>query len=122
VTVAVVSAAMGAFLLLGASLAGLLRHVAGIPVEVLFVFVLAVTVAGIWVGAWLSGRLTGGDRRRYLASGVGGCTGLVVAVGLAYASTKMLGGVLDLLAILAPGVLAALAANAADRESPAAKP
>lgn len=118
VTVAVISAAVGAFLLLGASLAGVIRHFTGIPIEVLFVFVLGVTVGGVWVGAWVSGRLTGGNRKRYIATGIGGCVGLVVAIGLGYASTKALGGILDLVAILSPGAVAAIAGNATEREGP----
>jgi hypothetical protein len=122
VTIAVVSASMGAFLLLGGSIAGALRHFLGLPIEILFVLVLAAGVAGVWAGAWLAGRLTGGNRRRYLASGIGGSAGLLVAVGLAYASTKVLGGILDLLAILSPGTLAALAANAVERDPPTTEP
>src|SRR6202007_2427820 len=61
VTLAVVSASTGAFLLLGGSIAGGLRYWAGVPFEVLFVLVLAAAVAGVWVGAWLSVRLAGGD-------------------------------------------------------------
>jgi hypothetical protein len=125
VTLAVVSAGTGAFLLLGGSIAGGLRHWTGIPLEVLFVFVLAAAVAGVWVGAWLSVRLTGGDAARYKATGIGGTVGLGVAIGLGYASTKFLPGVLPLLAILSPGAIAAIAANASDptrRERPAVEP
>jgi hypothetical protein len=125
VTLAVVSAATGAFLLLGGSIAGGLRHWTGIPLEVLFVFVLAAAVAGVWVGAWLSVRLAGGDAARYKATGIGGTVGLGVAIGLGYASTKFLPGVLPLVAILSPGAVAAIAANASDptrRERPAVEP
>jgi len=115
VTVAVVSAATGAFLLLGFAIAGGLRHV-GIPIEVLFVFVVGCAVGGVWTGAWLSGRLTGGNRRKYIATGIGGCVGLVVAVALGYASLKLLPDILPLAAILSPGGVAAVAANAAERE------
>jgi hypothetical protein len=125
VTLAVVSASTGAFLLLGGSVAGGLRHWAGIPIEVLFVLVLAAAVAGVWVGAWLSVRLVGGDATRYKATGIGGTVGLAVAIGLGYASTKFLPALLPLLAILSPGAIAAIAANAADptrRERPAVEP
>jgi hypothetical protein len=125
VTLAVVSASTGAFLLLGASIAGGLRHWAGIPIEVLFVLVLAAAVAGVWVGAWLSVRLVGGDAARYKATGIGGTVGLAVAIGLGYASTKFLPGILPLLAILSPGAIAAIAANASDStrpERPAVEP
>ena len=115
VTLSVVSASTGAFLLLGGSIAGGLRHWAGVPLEMLFVLVLAAAVAGVWVGAWLSVRLAGGDGARYKASGVGGTIGLAVAIGLGYASTKLLPGILPLIAILSPGAIAALAANASDR-------
>jgi hypothetical protein len=97
----------------------------GIPLEVLFVFVLAAAVAGVWVGAWLSVRLAGGDAARYKATGIGGTVGLAVAIGLGYASTMFLPGVLPLLAILSPGAIAAIAANASDpnrRERPAVEP
>jgi hypothetical protein len=125
VTLAIVSASTGAFLLLGGSIAGGLRHWTGIPLEVLFVVVLAAAVAGVWVGAWLSVRLAGGDAARYKATGIGGTVGLAVAIGLGYASTKFLPGVLPLLAILSPGAIAAIAANASDpsrRERPAVEP
>ena len=125
VTLAVVSAATGAFLLLGGSIAGALRHWAGIPFEVLFVLVLAAAVAGVWVGAWLSVRLAGGDAARFKATGIGGTVGLVVAIGLGYLSTKFLPGILPLLAILSPGAIATIAANASDpsrRQRPAAEP
>jgi hypothetical protein len=125
VTLAVVSAATGAFLLLGGSIAGGLRHLLGVAYEILFVLVLAAAVAGVWVGAWLSVRLTGGDAARYKATGIGGTVGLAVAIGLGYASTKFLPGVLPLLAILSPGAIAAIAANASDptrRERPAVEP
>jgi hypothetical protein len=125
VTLAVVSAATGAFLLLGGSIAGGLRHWTGIPLEVLFVVVLAAAVAGVWVGAWLSVHLAGGDAARYKATGIGGTVGLGVAIGLGYASTKFLPGVLPLVAILSPGAIAAIAANASDptrRERPAVEP
>jgi hypothetical protein len=115
VTLAVVSASTGAFLLLGGSIAGALRHWAGIPLEILFVVVLAAAVAGVWVGAWLSLRLAGGDAARYKATGIGGSIGLAVAIGLGYASTKLLPGILPLLAILSPGAIAAIAANLSDR-------
>ena len=115
VTVAVVSASTGAFLLLGGSIAGGLRHWAGIPLEILFLLVLAAAVAGVWVGAWLSVRLTGGDASRYRAAGIGGTVGLAVAIGLGYASTKLLPGILPLIAILSPGAIAAIAANVSDR-------
>lgn len=116
VTVAVVSAATGAFLLLGFAIAGGLRHAIGIPIGVLFVFVVACAVGGVWAGAWLSGRLTGGNRRKYVATGIGGCVGLVVAIALGYASLKVLPDILPLAAILSPGGVAAVAANAAERE------
>ena len=116
VTVAVVSATTGAFLLLGFAIAGTLRHYAGIPVGVLFVFVVGCAVGGVWTGAWLCGRLTGGNRRRYVATGIGGCVGLVVAIALGYASLKLLPDILPLAAILSPGGVAAVAANAAERE------
>jgi hypothetical protein len=121
VTLAVVSASTGAFLLLGGSIAGGLRHWAGIPLEILFVLVLAAAVAGVWVGAWLSVRLAGGDAARYKATGIGGTVGLAVAIGLGYASTKTLPGILPLIAILSPGAIAAIAANASDpsRNQPA---
>jgi hypothetical protein len=122
VTLAVVSASTGAFLLLGGSIAGALRHFVGAPYEILFVLVLAAAVAGVWVGAWLSGRLTAGDAVRYKATGIGGTVGLAVAIGLGYASTKILPGVLPLIAILSPGAVAALAANASGRQRPAAEP
>jgi len=125
VTLAVVSASTGAFLLLGGSVAGALRHWAGIPLEVLFVLVLAAAVAGVWVGAWLSVRLAGGDAARFKATGIGGTVGLVVAIGLGYVSTKFLPGLLPLLAILSPGAIATIAANASDpsrRQRPAAEP
>jgi hypothetical protein len=125
VTVAVVSASTGAFLLLGGTVAGALRHWARIPFEVLFVLVLAAAVAGVWVGAWLSVRLAGGDAARYKATGIGGTVGLAVAIGLGYASTKFLPGVLPLAAILSPGAIAAIAANASDPtrpERPAVEP
>jgi hypothetical protein len=125
VTLAVVSASTGAFLLLGASIAAGLRHWAGIPLEVLFVFVLAVAVGGVWAGAWLSVRLTGGDAVRFKATGIGGTVGLAVAIGLGYASTEFLPAILPLLAILSPGALATIAANASDpsrRERPEAEP
>ena len=125
VTIAVVSASVGAFGLLSLMLGGVLRHFLGVPIEALFVLAIAVIVAGIWVGAWLSGRLTGGNRRRYIASGIGGCVGLVVAIALAYAGTKVLGGILELAAILSPGAIAAIAAIASDptrRERPAVEP
>jgi hypothetical protein len=125
VTLAVVSASTGAFLLLGGSIAGALRHWAGIPLEILFVVVLAAAVAGVWVGAWLSLRLAGGDAARYKATGIGGTVGLAVAIGLGYASTKLLPGILPLLAILSPGAIAAIAANASDStrpERPAVEP
>jgi hypothetical protein len=125
VTVAVVSASTGAFLLLGGTVAGALRHWARIPFEVLFVLVLAAAVAGVWVGAWLSVRLAGGDAARYKATGIGGTVGLAVAIGLGYASTKFLPGVLPLVAILSPGAIAAIAANASDPtrpERPAVEP
>src|SRR5258708_3436502 len=61
VTLAVVSASTGAFLLLGGSIAGGLRYWASVPFEVLFVLVLGAAVAGVWVGAWLSVRLARGD-------------------------------------------------------------
>jgi hypothetical protein len=88
-------------------------------------FVLAAAVAGVWVGAWLSVRLTGGDAARYKATGIGGTVGLAVAIGLGYASTKFLPAVLPLVAILSPGAIAAVAANASDpdrRERPAVEP
>jgi hypothetical protein len=125
VTLAVVSASTGAFLLLGGSVAGGLRRWAGIPLEVLFVFVLAAAVAGVWAGAWLSVRLVGGDAARYKATGIGGTLGLAVAIGLGYASTKFLPGILPLVAILSPGAVAAVAANASDptrREPPPVDP
>jgi len=124
VTLGVVSASTGAFLLLGGSVAGALRHWAGIPLEVLFVLVLAAAVAGVWVGAWLSVRLAGGDAARYRATGIGGTVGLVVAIGLGYVSTKFLPGILPLLAILSPGGIATIAANASDpsRRRPATGP
>jgi hypothetical protein len=125
VTLAVVSASTGAFLLFGGSVAGGLRHWAGIPLEFLFVFVLAAAVAGVWAGAWLSVRLVGGDAARYKATGIGGTVGLAVAIGLGYASTKFLPGILPLLAILSPGAIAAIAANASDptrRGRPAPEP
>jgi hypothetical protein len=96
-------------------MAGALRHWAGIPLEILFVVVLAAAVAGVWVGAWLSLRLAGGDAARYKATGIGGSIGLAVAIGLGYASTKLLPGILPLLAILSPGAIAAIAANLSDR-------
>src|SRR5207302_285840 len=100
------------------------RGRAGIPFEVLFVVVLAAAVAGVWVGAWLSVRLGGGDAARYRATGIGGTVGLVVAIGLAYVSTKFLPGILPLLAILSPGGIATIAANASDpsRRRPATGP
>lgn len=122
VTVAIVSAATGGFLLLGGSVAGGLRHYVGVPLEVLFVLVLATAVAGVWVGAWLSCRLTAGDAARYKATGIGGTVGLAVAIGLGYASTKILPGILPLLAILSPGFLAAIGAGASERSRPAAEP
>jgi len=125
VTLAVVSASTGAFLLLGGSIAGGLRHWAGVPLEVLFVLVLAAAVAGVWVGAWLSVRLVGGDAARFKATGIGGTVGLVVAIGLGYLSTKRLPGILPLLAILSPGAIATFAANASDlsrRQRPAGEP
>ena len=124
VTLAVVSGSTGAFLLLGGSFAGGLRHWAGVPLEVLFVLVLAAAVAGVWVGAWLSVRLAGGDAARYRATGIGGTVGLVVAIGLGYVSTKFLPGILPLLAILSPGGIATIAANASDpsRRRPATGP
>ncbi|HEX9314006.1 MAG TPA: hypothetical protein VGA71_01170 [Actinomycetota bacterium] len=114
VTLAVVSGSTGAFLLLGGSFAGGLRHWAGVPLEVLFVLVLAAAVAGVWVGAWLSVRLTGGDAARFRATGIGGTVGLVVAIALGYLSTKFLPGILPLLAILSPGASATIAGNASD--------
>jgi hypothetical protein len=125
VTLAIVSASTGAFLLLGGSIAGGLRHWTGIPLEVLFVLVLAAAVAGVWTGAWLSVRLAGGDAARYKATGIGGTVGLAVAIGLGYASTRFLPGILPLVAILSPGGIAAIAANASDptrRERPAVEP
>lgn len=122
VTVAVVSASTGAFLLVGGSLAGALRHFAGVPIEALFVLVLAAAVTGVWVGAWLACRLTAGDAVRYKATGIGGSVGLLVAIGLGYASTKLLPGILPLLAILSPGGIAAIAAHASQRGRPAAEP
>jgi hypothetical protein len=124
VTLAVVSASTGAFLLLGGSIAGGLRYWAGVPFEVLFVLVLAAAVVGVWVGAWLSVRLAGGDAARFKATGIGGTVGLVVAIGLGYVSTKFLPGFLPLLAILSPGTLATIAANASDpsrRQRPVAE-
>ena len=115
---AVISAATGAFLLLGASIAGALYRYAGVPVLLLFFFVVLCAVGGAWVGAWLSVRLTSGDQRRFRALGAGGTVGLFVAVGLAYAGTKFLPGILPLLAILAPGGVAALAARAVERAGP----
>ena len=125
VTLAVVSASTGAFLLLGGSIAGGLRSWAGVPIEVLFVLVLGAAVAGVWVGAWLAVRLAGGDAARFKATGIGGTVGLVVAIALGYLSTKFLPGILPLLAILSPGALATIAANASDasrRQQPAAEP
>jgi len=116
VTLAVVSASTGAFLLLWSSIAGLLRHLAGVPVPALFVLVVLGAFAGVWVGAWLACRLTGGDRRRFIASGIGGSVGLVAAVGAAFASTRILPAVLPLLAILCPGAGAVLGARAGERE------
>lgn len=124
VTLAVVSASTGAFLLLGGSIAGGLRYWAGVPFEILFVLVLAAAVVGVWVGAWLSVRLAGGDAARFKATGIGGTVGLVVAIGLGYVSTKFLPGFLPLLAILSPGTLATIAANASDpsrRQRPVAE-
>ena len=116
VTLAVVSATTGAFLLLWSSVAGLLRHLAGVPVTALFVLVVLGAFAGVWVGAWLAGRLTGGDRQRFVASGIGGSVGLVAAVGAAFLSTRILPAVLPFLAILCPGAGAVLGARAAERE------
>jgi len=116
VTVAVVSASTGAFLMLGFALAGTLRHYVGVPIGVLFVFVVGCAVGGVWTGAWLRGRLTGGTRRTYIATGIGGCVGLVVAIALGYVSLKLLPDILPLAAILSPGGVAAVAANAAERE------
>ena len=114
VTLAVVSASTGAFLLLGGTIAGGLRHWAGIPLEVLFVFVLAAAVAGVWAGAWLSVHLVGGDAARFKATGIGGTVGLAVAIGLGYVSTKFLPAILPLLAILSPGAIATIAANTSE--------
>ena len=125
VTLSVVSASTGAFLLLGGTIAGALRHWAGIPFNVAFVLVFAAAVSGVWVGAWLSVRLVGGDASRYRATGIGGTVGLVVAIGLGYLSTKFLPEILPLLVILSPGGIAALAASASDasrRQRPAAGP
>ena len=67
------------------------------------------------------GRLTGGDAACYKATGIGGTVGLAVAIGLGYASTKLLPGVLPLLAILSPGGVAAIAARGSQRGRPAAE-
>ena len=115
VTLAVVSASTGAFLLLSSSIAGLLRHLLHVPISALFVLVVLGAFAGAWVGAWLAGRLTGGDRQRFVAAGVGGSVGLVAATGTAFASTQFLPAILPLVAILCPGLGAVVGTRAVQR-------
>ncbi|GAC1374537.1 MAG: hypothetical protein NVSMB32_17650 [Actinomycetota bacterium] len=121
VTIALVSAAMGAGLLVGFLIGGLVHDLFGAPVELVLVVAAAGSVAGVWLGSWLAIRLTGGNRRRFVACGVGGTLGLVAAVGVAYAAAKTLAGILPIIAILAPGIGAAVGAVFAERGQPQAQ-
>lgn len=124
VTVALVSAGAGAGLLLGFVLATGLRSISSGTSDAVLSIPLALgAIAGVWAGAWMAGRTTGGDRRRFAASGIGGVAGLVVALLVAVAipvmNVPVLGVLLPLVVILCPGFGAAAGAGVATRGQPA---
>jgi hypothetical protein len=124
VTVALVSAGAGAGLLLGFVLAtGLRSTSSGISDAFLSIPLALGAIGGVWAGAWMAGRTTGGNRRRFVGSGIGGVGGLVVALLIAVAipvmNVPVLGVILPLAVILCPGFGAALGARVAERGRPA---
>lgn len=123
VTVALVTAGLGAFLLFGFALATLYQHAShGISDTVEGIFLGTSAVAGVVAGSWLAGRLTRGNRRRFLGSCIGGIVGLPVAVALPEAHIAVLGALLPIVAVLLPGALAAVGRQAADRIAVGAAP
>lgn len=114
VTIAIVSAVYGGGFALGGLLAGLALNNKGVPSIVGFLIAAAGAIAGIWVGARIANRLTGGTRRRFLAMGVGGMPGFVASIGLGYAASQGV-AVLALVALFCPGIAAALGGSLTER-------
>lgn len=119
-TVLLVTAGVGAGFSIGLSAAAAIDRSSSKLSPVDFVIVVLGAVAGIWAAAYLAGRLTRGNRRRFLGAGAGGMAGLLVAGGLFVVHTAFLGFLQALLVLLLPGVCAAIGSRMAERMAPAA--
>jgi MFS family permease len=116
VTVAIVTACTGFFLLVGFTVAAGVHHAdPGIPDNALAVIYAVGAIGGVWVGAWLSRRFTRGSRRRFVGAGIGGVVGLAGGVALPSLNAFGLAVFLPLLAVLLPGIGAAAGSAIANR-------
>lgn len=114
VTVAVVSALTGLGLLLGGLLGGLVLNAKSVSGGVAFTLAAAGALAGAVYGARLANKLARGSRRRFRCSALGTVPGLAAAVAISYLASASGNSLLAVLAILCPGIGAALGALLAE--------
>jgi len=112
VPLAVVSAICGMCMLLGVAAAGGIASMAGLrDVQVLapaFAGLMLGGVAGVWLGARIAIRLTGGDPQgRLVPTGIYGTIGLVLGLGLLILAVRVAVIVVAGLGLIAPGIGAA---------------
>ena len=111
--IAVVSACLGAGLLVGGLLGAVVAGNGGIPVGLA-----AGAVAGVWGGARVAGRFSVRGQRAFVVAGIAGTVGLVGALasaaGLSKLSDSPVRSLLEVITILLPGVFASLGARIAD--------
>jgi hypothetical protein len=122
IMIAVVSAMTGACLLLGGFLGLIADRALHAPALVVVLLIAVGALVGVWLGARFAIRLTGGDHRRFVASGLGGSVGLVGAVAVAYTASNVLPALLPFVAILCPGFGAAIGALVSEQLGQADQP
>jgi hypothetical protein len=113
VPLGVVSAVTGMLLLVGAFVGTSLGRMAGLEDLMVLgpasVGAMAGGLAGVWAGSWVAIRLSGGDRTgRWALMGVCGTAAMVGGVALAFGAAKTGFSPLGVLALLAPGIGAAV--------------
>jgi hypothetical protein len=113
VPLGVVSAATGMLLLAGAFVGTALGRMAGLEDLMLLgpasVGAMVGGLAGIWAGSWVAIRLSGGDRSgRWALMGLCGTAAMVGGVALAFGAAKSGFSPLGVLALLSPGIGAAV--------------
>lgn len=114
-TVLLVTAGVGAGFSLGLTVAATVDHSSSRLSPIDFVIIVLGAVAGIWGGAYLAGRLTRGNKQRFLGAGFGGMLGLILGGSLFAVHTNFLGFLQAILVILLPGVSAVIGSRVAER-------